>query len=44
MRQSSTSTCGCSGLHAFVLWLEHEPVMDADSQERIRAALGRLQI
>ena len=31
-------------LHAFVLWLEHEPVMDKESQERIRAALGRLQI
>ncbi len=31
-------------LHAFVLWLEHEPVMDADSQERIRAAIERLQI
>ena len=31
-------------LHAFVLWLEHEPVLDEDSQERIRAALKRLQI
>ena len=31
-------------LHAFVLWLEHEPVLDAESQERIRAALKRLQI
>ena len=31
-------------LHAFVLWLEHEPVLDAESQERIRAALERLQI
>ena len=26
-------------LHAFVLWLEHEPVLDEESQERIRAAL-----
>jgi ribosome-binding protein aMBF1 (putative translation factor) len=31
-------------VHAFVLWLEHEPVLDKDSQERIRAALERLQI
>ncbi len=31
-------------LHAFVLWLEHEPVLDEESQERIRAALKRLQI
>ena len=31
-------------LHAFVLWLEHEPVLDTDSQERIRAAIERLQI
>ena len=31
-------------LHAFVLWLEHEPVLDTDSQERIRAALKRLRI
>ena len=31
-------------VHAFVLWLEHEPVLDKDSQERIRAALKRLQI
>ena len=31
-------------LHAFVLWLEHEPVMDKEGQERIRAALERLQI
>ncbi len=29
-------------LHAFVLWLEHEPVLDQDSQEEIRAALRRL--
>ena len=31
-------------LHAFVLWLEHEPVLDKRSQEEIRAALKRLQI
>ena len=31
-------------LHAFVLWLEHEPVLDEESQERIRAALKRLRI
>jgi transcriptional regulator with XRE-family HTH domain len=31
-------------LHAFVLWLEHEPVLDKESQERIRAALKRLRI
>ena len=31
-------------VHAFVLWLEHEPVLDKESQERIRAALKRLQI
>ena len=31
-------------LHAFVLWLEHEPVLDKDSQEQIRAALKRLRI
>ena len=31
-------------VHAFVLWLEHEPVLDTESQERIRAALKRLQI
>ena len=31
-------------VHAFVLWLEHEPVLDTDSQERIRAALKRLRI
>ena len=31
-------------LHAFVLWLEHEPVLDEESQERIRVALKRLQI
>jgi transcriptional regulator with XRE-family HTH domain len=31
-------------LHAFVLWLEHEPVLDKESQEQIRAALKRLRI
>jgi predicted transcriptional regulator len=31
-------------LHAFVLWLEHEPVLDRESQEQIRAALKRLKI
>ena len=30
-------------LHAFVLWLEHEPVLDSESQKRIRAALKRLR-
>ena len=31
-------------VQALVLWFENEPVLDADSQERIRAALKRLQI
>jgi predicted transcriptional regulator len=31
-------------LHAFVLWLEHEPVLDKQSQRDIRAAIKRLQI
>jgi transcriptional regulator with XRE-family HTH domain len=31
-------------VHAFVLWLEHEPVLDKGSQEQIRAALKRLKI
>ena len=31
-------------LHAFVPWLEHEPVLDKQSQEQIRAALKRLKI
>ncbi len=31
-------------LHAFVLWLENEPVLDKGSQEEIREALKRLQI
>jgi transcriptional regulator with XRE-family HTH domain len=29
-------------LHAFVYWLENEPVLDQESQEQIEAALGRL--
>jgi len=29
-------------LHAVVLWLENEPVLDKEAQKRIRAALGRL--
>jgi transcriptional regulator with XRE-family HTH domain len=29
-------------LHAFVLWLENEPVLDQESQEEIEAALARL--
>ena len=31
-------------LHAFVPWLEHDPVLDKQSQEQIRAALKRLRI
>ena len=31
-------------LHAFVLWIQNEPVLDTDSKEQIRAALKRLQI
>ena len=31
-------------LHAFVLWLQNEPVLDKQSQEQIRAALKRLKI
>jgi predicted transcriptional regulator len=31
-------------LHAFVLWIENEPVLDKESQEQIRAALKRLKI
>jgi hypothetical protein len=27
-------------LHAFVLWLENEPVLDKESQEQIRNALN----
>jgi DNA-binding XRE family transcriptional regulator len=29
-------------VHAFVLWLESEPVLDEESLKRIRAALKRL--
>jgi transcriptional regulator with XRE-family HTH domain len=29
-------------LHAFLLWLENEPVLDEESQEEIRAALRRV--
>jgi len=29
-------------LHAFVLWLENEPVLDSEAQEEIRAALRRV--
>jgi hypothetical protein len=31
-------------VHALVLWFEHEPVLEKESQERIRAALERLRI
>ena len=31
-------------LHAFVLWIEHEPVLDTESKEQIRVALKRLKI
>jgi transcriptional regulator with XRE-family HTH domain len=31
-------------LHAFVLWLENEPVLDRESQQQIRSALKRLKI
>ena len=31
-------------LHAFVLWIEHEPVLDTESKEQIQAALKRLKI
>ena len=30
------------GLHAFVLWIEHEPILDKEAKEQIRAALKRL--
>ncbi len=30
-------------LHALVLWLENEPVLDDEGQKRIRAALKRLR-
>jgi len=29
-------------LHAFVIWIENEPVLDEQSQADIRAALGRV--
>src|SRR5262245_7592620 len=31
-------------VHAFVLWIEHEPILDRDSKRQIRAALKRLEI
>ena len=31
-------------VQALVLWFEHEPVLDSESQERIRVALKRLRI
>ena len=31
-------------VRALVIWFEHEPVLDQESQERIRAALERLRI
>ena len=31
-------------VQALVLWFENEPVLDSESQERIRAALKRLRI
>jgi transcriptional regulator with XRE-family HTH domain len=31
-------------VHAFVLWIETEPILDRKSKELIRAALKRLQI
>jgi hypothetical protein len=31
-------------LHAFVLWIEHEPVLDKRSKEQIFSALKRLKI
>jgi DNA-binding XRE family transcriptional regulator len=31
-------------VHAFVLWIEHEPILDRDSKQQIRAALKRLKI
>ena len=29
-------------LHAFVLWFEHEPVLDEQGQADVRAAMGRI--
>ncbi|MET0127037.1 MAG: helix-turn-helix transcriptional regulator, partial [Solirubrobacterales bacterium] len=31
-------------VQALVMWFEHEPVLDEESQEQIRAALERLEI
>src|SRR5262245_63901337 len=31
-------------VHAFVLWIEHEPILDRDSKQQIQAALKRLKI
>lgn len=31
-------------VHAFVLWIETEPILDRKSKQQIRAALKRLQI
>jgi transcriptional regulator with XRE-family HTH domain len=31
-------------VRALVMWFEHEPVLEQESQERIRAALERLRI
>jgi transcriptional regulator with XRE-family HTH domain len=31
-------------LHAFVLWLENEPILDSERREEIRAALRRLDL
>ena len=31
-------------VHAFVLWLENEPVLEEESQKEIRAALSRLKV
>src|SRR5262245_14352039 len=31
-------------VHAFVLWIENEPILDRDSKQQIRAALRRLKI
>jgi len=31
-------------VHAFVLWIEHEPILDKESKQQIRAALKRLKI
>jgi DNA-binding XRE family transcriptional regulator len=31
-------------VHAFVLWIENEPILDKESKEQIRSALKRLKI